>query len=176
MTIKPRKYWLRWFTVVVCAGCFSSVAAAAVTYYFDWYCPGCSRIGAGGGNGREGPFGSPAACESARASMGASLNTRGCGPDCFNPLLCYSEGVPETPRSPGPVPGQGEAAGARYVVPLPGYDYRAERKRWADEIELQREEEQGEESGAMEGCRPVTFSLGTWQRNLPGSSPNLERK
>lgn len=79
-----------------CALLVSAEAQAALTYYFSWYCPGCSRIGSGG-NGREGPFGSHSACEAARASMGASLTVRGCGPDCFHPQLCQSEGAPDAP-------------------------------------------------------------------------------
>ncbi len=87
-----------------CAGLFSAGAPAAVGYYFNWYCPGCSVIGSGS-SGREGPFGSPSACEAARASLGGSLNLRGCGPDCFYPQLCQAEGSPEPPPAVGQSPG-----------------------------------------------------------------------
>ena len=91
-------------TVFACASLSSTGALAAVTYYFNWYCPGCFRIGSGS-NGREGPFGSQSACEAARASMGGSLNLRGCGPDCFYPQLCQSEGAPDAPPAARQAPG-----------------------------------------------------------------------
>ncbi len=103
-----------------CAWPFSSVVAAAVGYYFDWYCPGCAVIGSGS-SGREGPFGSPSACEAARASLGGSLNLRGCGPECFYPQLCHPEGTPEVPPAavqfPGyPLPSIQPQAAPRYGV------------------------------------------------------------
>jgi hypothetical protein len=91
-------------TVFACALLSPAEAPAAVAYSFSWYCPGCSRIGSGS-NGREGPFGSQSACEAARASMGGSLNLRGCGPDCFYPQLCQSEGAPDAPPAPRQSPG-----------------------------------------------------------------------
>ena len=90
-------------TVFACALLCSAEARAAVAYYFSWYCPGCSMIGSGS-NGREGPFGSQAACEAARASMGGSLNLRGCGPECFYPQLCQAEGTPDAPPAARPSP------------------------------------------------------------------------
>lgn len=86
-----------------CALLASAEAPAALTYHFSWYCPGCSTIGSGS-NGREGPFGSHSACEAARAAMGGSLNSRGCGPDCFHPQLCQSEGAPAAPPAVRQVP------------------------------------------------------------------------
>jgi len=41
---------------LVCALIFPAAAFAAVTYSFDWYCSGCSKLGMGS-NGREGPTG-----------------------------------------------------------------------------------------------------------------------
>jgi len=105
--------------VFACGLLSCAEARAAVTHYFSWYCPGCSRIGSGS-NGREGPFGSQSACEAARAALGASLNLRGCGADCFYPQLCQSEGAPDAPpavrQSPGFPPPSIQSA------PAPSYD------------------------------------------------------
>jgi hypothetical protein len=90
--------------VFACALLSPAETPAAVTYYFSWSCPGCSGIGRGG-NGREGPFGSQSACEVARVSMGADLNLRGCGSDCFHPQLCQSEGASDAPPAARPTPG-----------------------------------------------------------------------
>jgi hypothetical protein len=123
--------------VFACASLSSAEAPAAVAYYFNWYCPGCSRIGSGS-NGREGPFGSQFACEAARASMGGSLNLRGCGPDCFYPQLCQSEGAPDAPpaarQSPGFPPPSIQSA------PAPSYGVSGRRRA----EEAQREREQAE--------------------------------
>lgn len=121
--------------IFACALLFSAETPAAVAYYFNWYCPGCSRIGSGS-NGSEGPFGSQAACEAARASMGGSLNLRGCGADCFYPQLCRSEGAPEAPpaalQSPAiPPPSIHSPAAPRYDV---------SGRRRADEARQERDE------------------------------------
>ena len=90
--------------VLACALLPSAGARAAVTYYFDWYCSGCAKLGKGS-NGREGPFGSGSACEGARASLGGSLATRGCGSRCFNPQPCISAGqdvIPSPPAASAP--------------------------------------------------------------------------
>lgn len=117
----------------------SARAPATVAYYFNWYCPGCSMIGSGS-NGREGPFGSQAACEAARASMGGSLNLRGCGPDCFHPQLCQSEGAPDAPpaarQSPGIPPP------SIHSLPAPSYDVSGKRR--AEEAWREREQAERE--------------------------------
>ncbi len=105
-------------------------ARAAVTYYFDWYCSGCAKLGKGS-NGREGPFGSGSACEGARASLGGSLAARGCGSRCFNPQPCVSAGQPDVIPSPPAASAPAKVAPAR-VAPI--YDPLAERVRRADEV------------------------------------------
>src|SRR5437879_11582825 len=85
--------------VVACALLLPAGARAAVTYYFDWYCSGCAKLGKGS-NGREGPFGSGSACEGARASLSGSLATRGCASRCFTPQPCISVGQPDVPSPP----------------------------------------------------------------------------
>src|SRR2546428_11883306 len=115
--------------VLTCALLLPASARAAVTYYFDWYCSGCAKLGKGS-NGREGPFGSGSACEGARASLGGSLATRGCGPRCFNPQPCVSSGEDVIP-SPPAVSAPAKVAPAR-VAPI--YDPLAERVRHADEV------------------------------------------
>src|SRR5213083_2404624 len=114
--------------VVACALLSPACARAAVTYYFDWYCSGCAKLGKGS-NGREGPFGSGPACEGARASLGGSLAARGCGSRCFNPQPCVFAGQPDVPTPPASAPAK--VAPAR-VAPI--YDPLAERVRHADEV------------------------------------------
>jgi len=104
---------------------------AAVTYSFDWTCSGCAKIGMGS-NGREGPFSSGSACQSARASLSGSLSTRGCGARCFNPQPCVSAGQPDMPSQPVvSAPAKVPPATAR-VAPI--YDPWPERVRRADEV------------------------------------------
>jgi hypothetical protein len=134
--------------VFACALLSSAGAAAALTYYFNWYCPACSRIGSGS-NGREGPFGSQPACEAARAAMGGSLNLRGCGPDCFHPQLCQSEGAPDAPsaarQSPAIPPPSIQSPAA------PGYGVSGRRR--AEEARWEREQAQ-REAQARSGKEP----------------------
>ncbi len=105
-------------------------ARAAVTYSFDWYCSGCAKIGMGS-NGKEGPYGSSAACESARASLSGSLATRGCGVRCFNPQACTPVGQPDILIPPA------ASAPPRPALPpagMPLFDPLADRARRADEM------------------------------------------
>lgn len=113
------------------AAMFPASACAAVTYSFDWYCSGCAKIGVGS-NGKEGPYGSGAACESARASLSGSVATRGCGVRCFNPQPCTSMGQPDIPLAPpaASVP----AKPAAQAVSAPFFDPLADRARRADEV------------------------------------------
>jgi hypothetical protein len=118
---------------VICAALIPAGALAAVTYSFDWYCSGCAKLGMGS-NGREGPYGSGAACEGARASLGASLASRGCGGGrCFNPQPCVASGQPDLPPPPPAVASPARIAPESSRVP-PIYDPRAERVRRADEV------------------------------------------
>ena len=120
--------------VFACASLYSTEAPAVDSYYFNWYCPGCSRVGSGS-RGREGPFGSQSACEAARASMGGGLNLRGCGPDCFYPQLCQSEGTSDAPSSARQSPGFPPPL---IQYPPPSYGISAERR--AEEARRKREE------------------------------------
>src|SRR6266704_1564536 len=141
-----------WF-VFACALLLPAGARAAVTYYFDWYCSGCAKLGKGS-NGREGPFGSGPACEGARASLGGSLATRGCGSRCFNPQPCASAGQPDVISSPPAVsvPAKVAPAPAR-VAPI--YDPLAERVRRADEVKP-----------AKEGVLPARDVAGKWRNSF----------
>ena len=117
----------------LCSALFSLGAFASATYSFDWYCSGCSKLGMGS-NGREGPYGSGSACEGARASMGASLASRGCGGGrCFNAQPCVSSGQPELPPSPPAVSAPARIAPESAKV-QPTYDARPDRVRRADEV------------------------------------------
>jgi len=107
-------------------------ARAAVTYSFDWYCSSCAKIGMGS-SGREGPFGSGSACQSARASLGGSLAARGCGSRCFNPQPCISEGEPDVPPSPPGLSAPAKIPPATAQT-APVYDPSPERVRRADEV------------------------------------------
>ena len=83
-----------------CAALIPAASLAAVTYSFDWYCTGCTRLGMGT-NGREGPFGSGSACEGARSTMSGSLASRGCGAGrCFNAQPCVATGRPDLQPAP----------------------------------------------------------------------------
>jgi hypothetical protein len=121
--------------VFACALLSSADTPAAVAYYFNWYCPGCSRIGSGS-NGREGPFGSQSACEAARASMDGRLNLRGCGPDCFHPQLCQSEGAPDAP--PAALQSPAYPPPSIHSPAVPGYDVGGGRR--AEEARREREQ------------------------------------
>jgi hypothetical protein len=122
--------------VLACALLLPAGGRAAVTYSFDWTCSGCAKIGMGS-NGREGPFSSGSACQSARASLSGSLSTRGCGSRCFNPQPCVSAGQPDVLAPPPAVsaPVKIEPAYTRTVP----YDPLAERVRRADEVKHGRE-------------------------------------
>jgi len=104
---------------------------AAVTYSFDWYCSGCSKLGMGS-NGKEGPYGSGAACEGARSTMAGSLATRGCGSGrCFNPQPCVATGQPDLPPAPRAI---APATLVPQIATVPPYfDARPDRVRRADE-------------------------------------------
>ncbi len=140
--------------VFACASLSSTEAPAAVAYYFNWYCPECSRIGSGS-NGREGPFGSQSACEAARASMGGSLNLRGCGPDCFYPQLCRSEGAPDAPPAARQSPAMPPASIQAPAAPSYGVSgwRRAEEDRRERE-EAEREAQARSGNGTPSAARP----------------------
>jgi len=113
-------------------------ARAAVTYSFDWYCSGCAKIGLGS-NGREGPFGSDSACQSARASLSGSLSARGCGSRC-----CVSAGQPDAPP-PSPAASAPVRIRPDTARATPAFDPSPERVRRADEVK------HGKEKGPPHG-------------------------
>jgi hypothetical protein len=118
---------------LICAAVFPAGAVAAVTYSFDWYCSGCAKLGMAS-NGREGPYGSGTACDGSRASLGASLASRGCGAGrCFNPQPCVATGQPDLPPPPAAIASPARIAPEPAKV-RPIYDPRAERVRRADEV------------------------------------------
>jgi hypothetical protein len=122
---------------LLCAALIPAGALAAVSYSFDWYCSGCAKLGMGS-NGREGPYSSGSACEGARASLGASLATRGCGAGrCFNPQPCVASGQPDLPLAPAALPPVKIAPATAKVPPV--YDARPERVRRADEVKPAKE-------------------------------------
>lgn len=58
---------------------------ADCTWYFHWYCSGCSKIGART-TGTEGPFNSKSSCESARSRMKSNYNRGDVDvEDCYQP-------------------------------------------------------------------------------------------
>ena len=117
--------------VLVCA-LAPAAGFAAVTYSFDWYCSGCSKLGIGS-NGREGPFGSGAACEGARSSMAGSLASRGCGSGrCFNPQPCVATGQPDLPPAPRAIAPATAVPQTATVSPY--FEARPDRVRRADEV------------------------------------------
>ena len=128
---------LRSLFILACVSLFSASARAAVIYSFDWYCSGCAKIGMGS-NGREGPFGSGSACESARASLSGSLSSRGCGSRCFNPQPCVSAGQPDA-LPPPPVVSAPEKAAPAKTRAVPAFDPLADRVRRADEVKRGKE-------------------------------------
>jgi hypothetical protein len=136
----------------LCAVFLPAGALASVTYSFDWYCSGCAKLGMGS-NGREGPYGSGSACEGARATLGASLASRGCGGGrCFNAQPCVASGQPELPPLPAVVSAPaGTAPASARVAPV--YDPRPDRVRRADEVKPL-----GEGSEAVSGRWRNSFS------------------
>lgn len=115
---------------------FPTNSWAAVTWYFNWYCAGCSKIGART-TGTEGPFTSESSCESARSSMRSRY-----GSGDVNAMPCSSQGLPDTPRSSGSSSDRDTGSTGRYEYQAPAYDYEAERReRERQEAERQRSEE-----------------------------------
>lgn len=124
----------------------ASFAVAEVTWYFNWYCSGCARIGART-TGTEGPFSSQGACESARSSMQSTMNRRGGGVRAEN---CYSVGF-ESPAPSQPsgerVP-QGQPGYSRPTYPQPQIDTGEQQRR--EEEERRRREEEAERARQAE--------------------------
>jgi hypothetical protein len=118
--------------LLVCAALIPAAALAAVTYSFDWYCPGCAKLGMAT-NGREGPYGSGPACEGARTSMSGSLASRGCGGGrCFTAQPCVASGQADLPPPPA-FSSLGRAVAETAKIP-PYFDASPDRVRRADEV------------------------------------------
>jgi hypothetical protein len=149
---------------LACTSLYSAESVAALTYYFNWYCPGCFRVGSGS-NGREGPFGSQAACEAARAAMGGGLNQRGCGPDCFYPQLCQSEGAADAPPAARQAPAF--APPSLHTPSAPSYDVGGPRR--AEEARRGREQAQSEaqaRSGEESPAITLLDLAGRWRNSV----------
>lgn len=113
------------------------ISEAEVTWYFNWYCAGCSKIGART-TGTEGPFSSQSGCESARSRMRSSMSAVGGGVDA---MPCYSRGIEPSP--PSSSPHDSGSRDSRSYSP-PTYDFareEAERRRRQEEQERQEREE-----------------------------------
>ena len=93
------KTWVFLFVAILAFLLAAVLAVAEVTWYFNWYCSGCARIGART-TGTEGPFSSQGACESARSGMQSSMDRRGGG---VRAESCYRTGFESPPPSPANV-------------------------------------------------------------------------
>jgi hypothetical protein len=72
--------------------------------------------------------------------MGGSLNLRGCGPDCFYPQLCQSEGAPDAP----PAARQSPAIAPPSIQSTPAPNYGVGGRRRAEEARREREQAERE--------------------------------
>ncbi|MBI5026497.1 MAG: hypothetical protein HZC12_07185 [Nitrospirae bacterium] len=114
-------------------------SSAEVTWYFNWYCAGCSKIGART-TGTEGPFSSQSACESARSRMKSSMSRSGGGVDVMS---CSSRGYESTrPDTSRPSGSRGSDSNQYPDYTPPAYDDGAERKQKQEELERRRKEEE----------------------------------
>lgn len=128
----------------------ASFAVAEVTWYFNWYCSGCARIGART-TGTEGPFSSQGDCESARSSMHSNMDRRGGGVRAEN---CYSVGFesPAPSQPSGERAPQGQPGYSRPTYPQPQYEdtRRQEEENRRQEAERRKQEEEAERAHQAE--------------------------
>lgn len=116
-----------------------SAAAAPCEYYFTWSCSGCANIGART-TGKEGPFPTESACNSAASSMRSNMGQAGGGVtinSCTPTYYTCGEDTPGRPSSPGrgqSAPDPGHAA--------PSYDYEAERQAQEERERQERAEDE----------------------------------
>ncbi len=133
------------FNIAACLGfaialIWIAAALAEVTWYFNWYCSGCARIGART-TGTEGPFSSQSACEGARSGMQSTMDRRGGGVRAEN---CYSVGFEAERPSPS-TSSPPSSGGGGYRQPQspqfqqPAFDL--EQQRREEEERRHREEE-----------------------------------
>ena len=119
---------------------WTATALAEVTWYFNWYCSGCAKIGART-TGTEGPFSSRGACESARSGMQSTMDRRGGGVRAEN---CYSVGF-EAERSSPSTSSPPSSGGGGYRQPQsPQF------QQPAFDLEQQRREEEAERARQAE--------------------------
>lgn len=125
------------------------LGVAEVTWYFDWYCSGCAKIGARS-TGTEGPFSSLGDCESARSGMQSTMDRRGGG---VRAEKCYSVGFESPPPSQpsGERAPQGQPGYSRPTYPQPQYeDTRQQEENRRREAERRRQEEEAERARQAE--------------------------
>ncbi len=110
---------IRWRLVIVglimgVAVIWIAIAAAEVTWSFNWYCSGCAKIG-GRTTGQEGPFSSESSCESARSRMERNMRSIGGGATTGS---CSSSGYSSPPSSSS---GRSEPSYGGRSSPEPSY-------------------------------------------------------
>lgn len=133
-----------------------SGALAEVTWYFNWYCSGCARIGART-TGTEGPFSSQSACEGARSGMQSTMDRRGGGVRAEN---CYSVGFEAERPSPS-TSSPPSSGGGGYRQPQspqfqqPAFDL--EQQRREDEERRRREESERVRQAEIERQKQEKF-------------------
>ena len=123
-------------SILVVSLSFSGYLWADCRCTFNWYCAGCSHIGARTTD-TEGPFGSREACESAAQSMHGYYGDAG-GVDVM-PCDCNDcDASPSSSSAASGYSGQ-QTSGSSYSA-APQYDY-AQRQRQEEAARLRREEE-----------------------------------
>jgi len=97
-------------------------AGAECNCYFNWFCSGCSKIGART-TGEEGPFATMSDCESAARAMRSNMDSMGGGLDFTPTCSCSSNcGTSSTPSAGGGGYQGGRTTQPSYQSP-PQYDY-----------------------------------------------------
>lgn len=130
----------------------SSVADAACTWSFNWYCSsaGCTRIAGGRSTGTVPGFASEDACRAGIAQFRRQTPGIGVG-------SCSPSGPCDDGRSVrrGPAPGRSIAPGGsgEPIDTAPAYDAEAERQRIEQEEEMRRQAEEAERQAKEEAER-----------------------
>ncbi|TAL27541.1 MAG: hypothetical protein EPN97_16880 [Alphaproteobacteria bacterium] len=100
---------------------FSTPAVADCTWYFNWYCSDCAKIG-GQTTGTQSGYSSESSCNSARGSVASGVTTGSCSSSGY----CDS---PAATPSPGNGGGPGYYRQPQQRTYVPQIDYEAERRR-----------------------------------------------
>lgn len=140
--------------------CFSFPAFADCTWYFNWYCSDCAKIG-GQTTGTQGGYPSESSCDSARGGVASGVTTGSCS----------SSGYCDSPAA---VPSPGYGGGTGYRQPqhrtyVPQIDYEAERRRQeaeqrrldAEEAKRQAELKAAEEKRRRQFMKDKAEALGS---------------